>query len=308
VVRPNVIAAIGHVALRVRDLDAAVLHATGVMGMRVTERSPDRAELTEGSPHHSLQYLRSDADAVDHVGLEAADPAAVQEIRQRLERAGIPLLSDGPLDDCLQNGLAFTAPGGFVIEVYTGMPRNEAPIGVSSGVRPRRFGHLNLAVSQPPELIGLLLDVLDFRISDRFRGGAFMRCNAEHHGLGVLGGPGVLQHHAWEVENIADLARLGDLLDDLRTPLLAGPVRHGMGNNIAAYFAGPGGVAIEYYCDMLRIFNEDAYVPGDWDEQDGLRWYTRWTQQAPGPDSPIRKLGMPPAVRPEGTVTSASRG
>jgi catechol 2,3-dioxygenase len=305
-VRTSVIAAIGHVALRVRDLDAAVEHATGVMGLRVVERGADRVDLTEGAPHHSIQYLRSDTDAVDHIGLEAAGPDALPEIRQRLARAGIPLLSDRPLDDCLSDGFAFTAGGGFVVEVYTGMPKDQPAGGLATGVRPRRFGHMNLAVEDPSALIAVLVDVLDFRISDRFRGGAFVRCNAEHHGLGVLNGRGVLQHHAWEVENIGDLARLGDLLDDLGTSLLAGPVRHGMGNNIAAYFEGPGRVAIEYYCDMLRIFDENSYVPGVWDEDDGLRWYTRWTPQAPSPDSKIRTLGAPPALRREATSTASA--
>jgi catechol-2,3-dioxygenase len=303
--RTSVIAAIGHVALRVRDLEAAVEHATGVMGLRVVERSADRVDLTEGAPHHSIQYLRSDADAVDHIGLEAASPDAVQEIRDRLTRAGIPLLSDAPLDGCLNDGLAFAAASGFVFEVYSGMPKDQPAGGLSTGVRPRRFGHLNLAVEDPSALIAVLLDVLDFRISDHFRGGAFVRCNAEHHGLGVVKGPDVLQHHGWEVESIADLAHLGDLLDDLGTPLLAGPVRHGMGNNIAAYFEGPGGVAIEYYCDMLRIFDEDSYVPGVWHEEDGLRWYTRWAPQVPSVDSKVRTLGAPPARRRNVPSTAA---
>jgi catechol 2,3-dioxygenase len=294
-VTPNVIAAIGHVALRVRDLEAAVEHATSVMGLRLTEHTADRADLTEGAPHHSIQYLRSDTDAVDHLGLEAAGPDAVQEIRRRLRRAGIPLLRDAPLDECLTDGLAFEAPGGFVVEVYTGMPKDQPVGGLATGVRPRRFGHLNLAVEDAAALLGVMVDILDFRVSDHFRGGAFIRCNAEHHGLGVVRGPGVLHHHAWEVESIADLARLGDLLDELGTSLLAGPVRHGMGNNIAAYFEGPGGVAVEYYCDMLRIFDEESYVPGEWDEEDGLRWYTRWAPLVPGADSRVRSLGAPPA-------------
>ncbi|HEY6761220.1 MAG TPA: VOC family protein [Baekduia sp.] len=291
--RTHVIAAIGHVALQVRDLDAAVDHAVGVMGLRETERTADRVDLTHGAPHHSLQYLRSDVDAVDHVGLEAAGPEAVAVIRSRLEARGIPLLTDGPLDDCLTDGLSFVAPGGFVFEVYTGMPQDQPPY-LATGVRPKRFGHVNFGLEDPQPMIDLLLDVLDFRISDSFRGGAFTRCNAEHHGIGVLKGRGILAHHAWEVEGIADLGRLGDVLDDLGTNVLAGPVRHGMGNNIAAYMAGPGDILIEYYCDMLRIYDDSTYVPGVWAE-DGHKWYSRWSPDLPGPAA--RELGAPPAPR-----------
>ena len=60
--------------------------------------------------------------------------------------------------------------------------------------------------------IELLTEALDFRVSDWVRGGAFVRCNADHHGLAVLPGDCKMQHQAWEVESIADLGRLGDLL------------------------------------------------------------------------------------------------
>jgi catechol-2,3-dioxygenase len=276
-VRTNVIAAVGHVALQVRDLDAAVEHAVTTMGLRETERTADRVDLTHGAPHPSLQYLRSDVDAVDHVGLEAAGPEAVAEIRARLEARGVPLLTDGPLDDCLTDGLSFEAPGGFVFEVYTGMPKDQPPY-LPTGVRPMRFGHVNFGLEDPDPMIDLLLEVLDFRISDRFRGGAFTRCNAEHHGIGVLKGRGILAHHAWEVQ-----------------------VRHVMGNNIAAYMAGPGEILIEYYCDMLHIYDDSTYVAGEWAE-DGHKWYSRWSPELPGPAA--RELGAPPAPNPTARRTT----
>src|ERR1700739_3086372 len=198
--RAYAISAVGHVAIQVRDLEAAVEHATTVMGLRVTNSSQDRVELTHGREHHSLQYIRSDVDAFDHVGLEASGSDALQEIRARLTARGMPLLSEAPLDEAIEDGFAFEAPGGFVFEVYTGMPKDE-PFFVSSGVKPIKFGHVNFAVEDPEALLEVLLEVLDFRISDRFRGGAFTRCNVEHHGIGVLRGPGVLAHHAWGVEN-----------------------------------------------------------------------------------------------------------
>lgn len=287
----KVISAVGHVALRVRDVEAAVEHATTTMGLRLRAVDGARHYLTEGEPHHSLQYVQADHDAVDHVGLQASSAAALDEIRTRLARRGIPLLRDEPMNDCFQDGLAFVVPGGFVIEVYTGMPM-DGPAFTPVGVRPSRFGHVNFGVAEPAPLIDVLTEVLDFRISDAFRGGAFLRCNEEHHGIGALVGPGVLQHHAWEVESIADLGRLGDLLDGRGESLLAGPVRHGMGRNIAAYIQGPANMMIEYYCDMQLIRDDENYVPGTWDEA-GHKWFTRWAPQLPDPET--RKLGMPPA-------------
>ena len=296
--RTHVIASVGHVALQVKDLDGAVEHATSIMGLRESSRTGDRVDLTEGRPHHSLTYVKSDVDAVDHFGLEAAGPEAVAEIRRRLAERGVPLVSEGPLDDVLEDGLAFEIPGGFLLEVYSGMPKDE-PQYTPSGVRPLRFGHLNFAVEDPDAMIELLCEVLDFRVSDRFRGGAFLRCNVEHHGIGVLKGENKLAHHAWEVDSIAELARLGDVLDDLGSNLLAGPVRHGMGNNIAAYMAGPGNVLVEYYSNMLKIWDDSTYKPGEWAE-DGFKWFSRWSPGLPGPEA--RELALPAA--PRGALSS----
>jgi catechol 2,3-dioxygenase len=300
----RVTAAVGHVCMQVRDLDAAVEHATTIMGLRVSERTDDRVDLTHGSPHHSLQYVLGDEDAFHHVGLVAAGPAAVAEIRNRLAARDIALTSDGPLDDCLPDGLVFEAPGGFVFEVYCGMPRDQ-PAYVATGVRPRRFGHVNFSVEDVDAFLDVCLNVLDFRVSDYFRGGAFTRCNSDHHGIGVLKGRGVLAHYAWEVASIADIGRLADVLEDAGQELLTGPVRHGMGENVAAYIEAPGGVVAEYYTDMLRIHDEASYVPGTWDES-GYKWYTRWAPEVPGPESRIRQLGAAPARRI--TESSAAAG
>ena len=97
-----VISAIGHVAMIVSDVDAAVRNATTLMGLRISERHGDWVDLTHGAPHHSLQYLAGDTDALHHVGLVAADSAALEEIRNRAEDAGFSVVRDTPFDSSLR--------------------------------------------------------------------------------------------------------------------------------------------------------------------------------------------------------------
>jgi catechol 2,3-dioxygenase len=289
-----VISAMGHVAIRVTDLDAAVWTATQIMGLRESERVDDTVYLTHGSPHHSLQYLGGATDGVDHIGLVASDASALEEIRRRVDRAGHEVISDTPLDVGIEEGFAFSGPDGFVYEIYIGMEDGQ-PTYPPTGVRPTRFGHVNLYSSDIEATRSFFEEILDFRLCDTVgdREGFFLRCNVDHHGVAVLRGEGVMHHHAWEVESIADLGRLGDYLDDCGRHLLWGPVRHGIGRNIAAYFREPAGTVVEFYTDMERIYDEHSFVPRVW-QTDDQRWYSFW---APMRNPEFRTYGLPAVVR-----------
>jgi catechol 2,3-dioxygenase len=285
----SVIAAVGHVALRVRDLEAAERTATEVLGLERTAREGGWSYFSPGEVHHAIQYIAAEEDGVDHLGLVAAGPEALAEIRRRLEAEGTPIVADGPLDPQLPDGLAFEGPGGFVFEVYLGMPAaSVAP--ASGGVRPNRFGHYTLTVADPARLSDFLERVLDFRVSDIVEAGRFLRCNVDHHGIAVLPGEGKMHHHAWEVRDIGEIARLADLLDSRGEHLIWGPIRHGAGDNIAAYFVDSSGMVIEYYADMQRIYDE-AHEPGQWTMEDP-RSYSLWAPVPPPGD--FMSLGHPP--------------
>jgi catechol-2,3-dioxygenase len=287
-----VISAIGHVALRVRDREAVELFAREVLGLEETARDENWSYFTADSSHHSLQYAQADEDVVDHLGLVASGPAALEEIRRRLDAEGMPILSDRPLDPQLEQGLVFEAPDGFVFEVYVGMP-SVAVSPPGGGVRPDRFGHYTLTVGDPHVLSDFLERVLDFRVSDVVEAGRFLRCNVEHHGIAVLPGPGRLHHHAWEVRDIGEIVRLGDLLDRRGERLVWGPIRHGAGDNIAAYLIDPAGVVVEYYTDMQRIYDEN-HIAGQW-TMDDPRSYSLWAPIPPPGD--FMGLGAPPASK-----------
>jgi catechol 2,3-dioxygenase len=291
-----VISAIGHVAIRTPDLDACVDQATQVMGLTETARRGDGVFLTAGVTHHALHYIKADVPGADHVGLEARDAEALDVIRQRLIDADVAILS-APADAMFEDGFQFVAPGGFTFEVYVGMEKDPTPARpiqyatqAQPGVRPNRFGHVTLRVPDSTPLADFLQEILDFRISDAIAGGYFLRCNVDHHGLGVMVGPGELHHHAWEVQSIVDLGRLGDRVAEAGHHLLWGPVRHGVGNNIAAYFADPCGAVVEYYCDMQKIYNEATFEPLPWTEG----WRTLWMQTTP-PEFPT--YGIPATAR-----------
>ena len=105
-----VIAAVSHLGLRVRDLDAALDLATEVLGMRTVTEAGEWTGATCGDAHHSLRYAPGETDAVDHIGLAANGPAALEEVRSRLRRVGAPILSEEPSGTGFAEAISFRAP------------------------------------------------------------------------------------------------------------------------------------------------------------------------------------------------------
>ena len=288
-----VISEVGYVAVRVTDLEASERFAVDITGLFVTDRGEDSISFSHGRQHHSLQYVAAGEDAFDHLGLVARNPEALATVRERVEARGLAIVSEEPLTAGVEDGFAFEAPGGFVIAVYTEMATVDVPHR-GAGVRPSRLGHANFFSDDPHPLRDMFLEVLDFRVSDLIPIGTFMRCNVDHHGIGVFEGPGVLHHYAWEVPTAIEVGQFADVIDAHGDSVLWGPLRHGMGRNIATYVQEPSGLVVEYYADMERIYDDEGHVPGQW-STDGHKWYSLWGPQ-PLPDG-FDRLGLPPAQR-----------
>jgi catechol 2,3-dioxygenase len=292
-----IIAAIGHVAFQTPELSNSVEYAEEILGLRESDQAGEWTYLTHGTSHHSLQFKKGEKAALDHVGLVCADRRALAELRLRLQREGIEELTDWKLEPGIGACVAFAGPGGTVFEVYPDMACVES--WSNRAVSLTRFGHVTL-LSPDPQAVGSFLErVLDFRVSDIVGDGLFLRCNADHHGVGVMPGQAAtLHHYAWEVASFAALGEMADLLDANGHAVLWGPVRHGAGRNIAIYFRDPCDAVIEYYVDMEQIVDEANHVPGVWDVESDHKWYSLW---APGIPPEMMDLGVPaaPAVADE---------
>ncbi|MES2172283.1 MAG: VOC family protein [Actinomycetota bacterium] len=287
----GVISAMGHLAILTKDLDASVFDATQVLGLRETSRAGDTVYLSAAGVHHELSYTRSHQNAIDHIGLVARDADALAEVRARVERAGFEIVSEKPLDDGIDQGFSFVGPEYWVFEIYLGM--TASPLQPTFG--PDRYGHINLHPEDVDAMKQFLVDILDFKISDVIGDdfAYFLRCNPDHHGIALIKGKGSLHHHAWQTQSIADLGRMADRLDRMGRNLIWGPVRHGAGHNIAAYFVEPAGGVIELYTDLEQIY-DDARPPIIWQADDG-KWFNRWGVYN-GQD--FRSHGIFPARRP----------
>jgi len=283
---------IGHVALQVADVDAAAQFAVEVLGMHETERTEHSSYLTMTSsypsmgrvcPHHVIEYRQGPETALDHVGLIAEDDASLDEAARRAVAHGATLLGDGPAPG-IKRAVRIAAPSGHVFWLYVAMDKVDVD-DAEHGVRPQRLGHVNLWAQDVPALVQFWVDAFGFKISDWIRDpetgewAGFARCHLEHHTLAAAQAPvDGIYHYAMELSSVSEIARLGDLLGRRREGFLWGPVRHGAGDNVAAYLVGPGGVTIEVYADMQKI-SDPTWEPRVWTDAELPTGANTWGPQ-----------------------------
>jgi catechol 2,3-dioxygenase len=127
---------IGHVHLKVADLDRAVAFYCGVLGFEVTQRMGGSAAfLSAGGYHHHIglnTWESRDGAApapgttgLYHVAIRYPDRASLGDALLRLTEAGIPL--DGASDHGVSEALYLYDPDGNGIELYWDRPRAEWP-------------------------------------------------------------------------------------------------------------------------------------------------------------------------------------
>lgn len=273
----GLISEMGYVAIQTTDLKGSIFDATQLLGLRVTEQTDNEVYLAANSVHHELVYIESDLNGVDRFGLVAKDGDALKEIRRRVEAEKFPIVTDKPLGAGIEDGFSFVGPEGFIFEIYTGMQEQRGEL-LSFG--PDRYGHINFHPQDVTGMMKFLARVLDFRLSDVIGDdyAYFMRCNPDHHGIALIKGRGTLHHHAWQTQSVVDLAKLGDRLNKVGRELIWGPVRHGAGHNIAAYYVETSGAVVELYTDLEQIYNDDR-EPIRWGQDEN--WWNMWSNTRP---------------------------
>jgi len=287
----GVISEIGYISMHTSDIVASVQHAKDILGLVETGRSGNAVYMASATKrHHDLVYIDAPRHGVGQIGLIAANPAALDIVRTRVRDAGYPIISQTPLHPGVADGFAFIGPEDFIFEIYVQPERVQVTL---SGFTPNHFGHVNL---HPVDVAGMLRffrDILEFRVSDAIGEdfAYFLRCNSEHHGIGIIKGRGWMHHHAWQLGSIAELAQIADRLYEHDERLLMGITRHGAGRNLAAYYVEPTGAVVELYTDMEHIYDDDR--PAVHWTRDNNDFATLW---APYDMTEFRSHGLFPAV------------
>lgn len=127
---------IGHVHLKVADLDRAIAFYSGVLGFELTQRMVSQAAfLSAGGYHHHIGLNTWESaggpppprgsTGLYHVAIRYPDRKALASALRRLVDAGIRL--DGAADHGVSEALYLRDTDGNGIELYWDRPREEWP-------------------------------------------------------------------------------------------------------------------------------------------------------------------------------------
>jgi catechol 2,3-dioxygenase len=127
---------IGHVHLKVADLERAIAFYSGVLGFELTERMGESAAfLSAGGYHHHIGLNTWESrrgtqppqgtTGLYHFAIRYPDRVALGDALRRLRDAGIQL--DGASDHGVSEALYLRDPDGNGLELYCDRPRAEWP-------------------------------------------------------------------------------------------------------------------------------------------------------------------------------------
>jgi len=127
---------IGHVHLKVADLDRALDFYCGVLGFELQQRiGDDAAFVSAGGYHHHIGLNTwhskgaprppARSTGLFHVAIRYPDRRSLADALRRLTQAGVPL--GGASDHGVSEAIYLDDPDGNGIELYRDRPREEWP-------------------------------------------------------------------------------------------------------------------------------------------------------------------------------------
>lgn len=251
---------LGHVDIRVPDLELATAYYTEVLGLIEVAREPERVYLKcwDEHDHHSVVLRYAPRYGLDHAMYKVDSPDDLDDLERRLSSYGCTVrrMSAGE-EPGMGEGIRFDAPTGHTLElvhrvekVGNLLPKTNpppAPMGLS-GIHPPRIDHVFLTCEDVDGATDFFTGVLDFRLTEQLmardghRLGSWMERSHSPHDLALIIGPqGGLHHFAFWLDDWNEVRKAADVLAYHGVKIDMGPTRHGITRGYTIYFFDPVG-------------------------------------------------------------------
>jgi catechol 2,3-dioxygenase len=257
---------VGHVGLKVPDVDRVAAFYETIVGLEISDRSDGAVFLRCNDEHHCLGLYPAAESGLHHLGLEVHDSEALQRVRTSLGQQGLELVPDEDPHPGIGESACYRDPDGNLLKFYEGMKHIDQPL-LPREVRPVKFGHITFHTIDLKRTLAFYIGVLGFRLSDTVEKDmlAWVHCNQDHHGVAFLNdGQAKVNHYCFDLADWHAIKEICDHLKQNQVPIIYGPSRHGPGDNVFLYIPDPAGNVIELSTEMLQIWDDLSYHPKDW--------------------------------------------
>jgi catechol 2,3-dioxygenase-like lactoylglutathione lyase family enzyme len=240
-----------HVALGVENSAEAANRWAAQFGLTIREQSADRALLSCDDEPYCLELLAGETPGLHHVGWELRRDVSLDAASARLDGA---VQRDGAVwtADAEANRiqlLPFREPASRFV------PHARPAAGTTAG-HPRMLGHVNFLTGAIHDQLAFYSETLGMRITDWLGDdGVWLHTGTDHHVMALVDKDNSHFHHlAFDVVDIGQMRMALDHLGRHGRWLGWGPVRHGIGGNIASYVRiVEEECFVELYCDMEQL-------------------------------------------------------
>ena len=286
---------IGHVDLRVLDIDEAVNHYVNILGMIETDRDDAGKVYLKGWDEwdqYSLVLSPSDSAGMNSITYKVEKDSDLDEFGKRIADWGLAVdtVPAGTLHNC-GRALRFNLPSGhemylFAEKTFVGKsvgalnpdpwPEDIRGAGVHWLDHALLMCELNPAkgINKVEETTRFLREVLDFYLAEQVTAGpngeiqaaTWLFRTTTPHDIALVGGPRPGLHHlAFFLDEWNDVLKAADLMGRKGVKIDVTPQRHGITRGTTTYFFDPSGNRNETFAGLGYLAQPDM-PPITWTE------------------------------------------
>lgn len=258
------LADLDHVILAVEDLDTAADSWQVQFSLIEREREANRSYLAVNYEPYSVILEKANTPGLTYAAYNLHPDFSLEDAEKHLKSCGVDFTRE-------DEAVVFKDPENNGIKLVPFRPREgQAVFPVASrysnqvmGGAMRRLGHVNYLVENVNTMVDFYTNVVGQEVADRLGtdAGAFMKVAADHHiNAFVHTGTAHPHHLAFDIGDWGMMREKLDHLSQHERWFPWGPVRHGIGGNLASYVRLPEAECfIELYCDMEQL--DEFHVP-----------------------------------------------
>ena len=281
---------IGHISIRVMDVDAAVKHYEDVLGLKTMMK--DNAgnvylKCWDEWDKYSLILTPSDRAGINHVAFKVQDDADLDALQTRIEAWGVKTqwLEEGALPSTGRM-LQFNLPSGHEMRLYAMKEYVGTDVGTLNpdpwpdgirGAGAHWLDHCLLMCEMNPEAginkveenTRFMKECLDFFLTEQILVGpegnmqaaTWMARTSTPHDIAFVGGPvNGLHHIAFFLDSWHDVLKAADVMAKKKVKIDVAPTRHGITRGETIYFFDPSGNRNETFAGLGYLAQPDRPV------------------------------------------------